>query len=438
MDEIHCKYCGSSRVIKRGFQFTDEEKLQRYQCLDENHPENVSRYFTVNENGETLSEESEYTVGRDFINIVLSSPRILTEEDLITQFQVDTTKWEIESFQVKTSEGYRKDKQVDWHVQGGVVEEGHSVDSGKMLVVPLFHIRAKFRRKVEEIRANLVIQDLLEDVKRGIKPIKPIFYNPNKRGTEYLYEIDMPDIHFGRLTWADESGEDYDIKIAHDAVHTALDKLLNLGMDYKVSKILLPIGNDFFNVNSKLNTTVHGTPQQEDTRWSKTFTKGRRLIAEVIDKCLSVAPVDVLILTGNHDEEKTFYLGEVLDAQYSKHPNVTVDNSPKTRKYYLHGVNLIGFAHGYDEKIYQLPSLMALEAPEMWAKSKYREFHTGDKHHKFDSNENGVTVRILRALAARDAWTVNNGYVGALRAAESFLWHPTEGLIAQFTATPYN
>jgi hypothetical protein len=84
--------------------------------------------------------------------------------------------------------------------------------------------------------------------------------------------------------------------------------------------------------------------------------------------------------------------------------------------------------------------MMAMEAPELWAKSIYREIHTGDKHNKKDiiysANEgNGVVVRILRSLAASDAWTFSKGF-NSLRAAESFLWDKEKGLIAQFTAQP--
>ena len=156
----------------------------------------------------------------------------------------------------------------------------------------------------------------------------------------------------------------------------------------------------------------------------------------MIDRCSQVAPVDVLVVRGNHDEERTFYLGDALECWYHTNPNVMIDNAAKSRKYYQFGKNLIGFSHGYDEKLDKLPMIMSLEVPEMWAQATYREFHTGDKHHKFDTSENGIVVRILRALAAPDAWTYNKGYIGSIRAAESFMWHPTNGVVAQFTARP--
>jgi hypothetical protein len=81
--------------------------------------------------------------------------------------------------------------------------------------------------------------------------------------------------------------------------------------------------------------------------------------------------------------------------------------------------------------------LMPVEVPELWAQSTYREIHCGDKHHKYDAKEQaGVVVRILRSLAAADAWTYQRGFVGSMRAAEGFLWDKKLGLKAQFTATP--
>ncbi len=31
-----------------------------------------------------------------------------------------------------------------------------------------------------------------------------------------MLEVDITDLHFGRLTWGKESGEDYDVKIARE------------------------------------------------------------------------------------------------------------------------------------------------------------------------------------------------------------------------------
>lgn len=384
--------------------------------------------------------ETSFEQGNDFINIVCASKRLMSQEDLIKHFHVDTNLWEVVSYKIKTSEGYRKDRRVQWEVSDGVVTHGSVNDTGKMLVVPLYHIELRMRKKVHVSRAKDAIEILIEDAKKHAPKYQKLAYKIQP-GNKLLYEIAMPDLHFGRLSWAEESGEDYDIKLARKAVESVISQLLTYAENYQIGKILIPLGNDFFNSDNKENATTRGTSQDEDTRWQKTFRRGRELAVSIIDACAVVAPVDVIIIPGNHDEQRSFYLGDALDCWYHNDPNTTIDNSARKRKYYQYGVSLIGFTHGYSEKLTNLPLVMATEVPELWARSKYREWHTGDKHHKADlvpgaKECSGVVVRILRSLAPADAWTFDKGFIGALRAAESFVWDAERGLIAQISAAP--
>jgi hypothetical protein len=387
---------------------------------------------------EQQSEGTSYEQGNDFINVICASKRILSVDEIVKQFNVNLEDWEIERYRVKTSEGYRKDRTVSWHVLDGRISKGDVEDSGKMLVVPLYHIEVRLVRKNKVVEARVAIDALKEDAKK-YAPVYPKIEYPQQDGG-LLYEIDMQDIHFGRLTWNEESGESYDLPIAQAAIESTLIKLLSMVKGQNISKILFPLGNDFFNVDNKFNTTTGGTPQQESERWQKTFKRGREICTWIIDTCSQIAPVDVLIIPGNHDEQRSFYLGDALECWYHNNPNVLIDNRAAKRKYYSFGKNLIGYAHGYDEPLARLPLLMAIDEPQRWASSIYREWHTGDKHNKKDlvtktDEGSGVVIRILRSLAASDAWTFNKGY-RSLRASESFLWQADGGLIAQYTATP--
>ena len=318
----------------------------------------------------------------DSIHVVRASPRIMSQEDLMKAYKIDPKKWRVEKYIIRTSEGYRKDRQVSWHVVDGEVTQGDVEDSGKMLVVPLYHMELRLVRKEKEIKARDAVELLIEDARRFAPKYPKIEYAPLDDGM--LYEIAMPDIHFGRLTWHEETGSDFDIKIARRVVKTALSKLLQYAETFGVGRILLPIGNDFFNVNSKSNTTVGGTPQDEDTRWQKTFRAGRLLVVEMIDTCTAIAPTDVLLIPGNHDEEKIFYLGDALESWYHDNPNVSIDNLAKSRKYYPFGKVLLGFTHGNTTMMKKLPNLMQFEEPHLWGESLYREWHTGHWHHKAD------------------------------------------------------
>ena len=294
-------------------------------------------------------------------------------------------------------------------------------------------------KKGEGDLRSLMVSEIKEELAKS--PIKYPKYKSPKSG--YMLEIEMPDLHLGRLTWGEESGLDSNIERQVEIAHTVVGELLSVSEKFSIEQILFPIGHDYYNVDNKFNTTTHGTPQQEDDRWRKTFRVGWKLAKSLIDMCAEVAPVEVPIISGNHDEERSFYLGETLSGLYAGNDRVSIDNSAKTRKYKQYGKNLIGMTHGYEESLKELVNMMPYEVPHLWANTTYREWHTGDKHHKDDfiqktreTGGNGVVIRILRSLATADMWHYQKGYIGSLRASEAFLWDRERGLKAQFTATP--
>lgn len=387
---------------------------------------------------ETSGEEKTVEFSQNSGRLVVSSTKQMSLEEILKENGVDQNTWFVKKFKIHTSWGYRKDRSVDWKVKNGIVEHGEVHDTGKMLVVAFHHHEVDLERKVVEVNYRQVMEDLKETAKQYSPTYPKLEFKRPENGL--LFEISMPDLHFGRLTWAEESGEDYDIKIAEEMVKRAVTTLLGEVTKYPIEKIVLPFGNDYFNVNSKANTTVNGTPQQEDTRWQKTFRKGRELAVWVIDACSSVAPTDVVIISGNHDEEKMFFLGDVLEAWYHGNPMVSVDNRAPKRKYYAYGKVLLGFTHGCDLKIDKLFGLMPVEVAKEWSGSLYREWHIGHLHQTKATTNNihqelGITIRTMRSLVPADAWTYNSGYIGGLRAAEGLVWDPENGLLAQFTAS---
>lgn len=386
---------------------------------------------------ELSSEKSTYEQGRDFINVICSSERILSQEDIIKQFNIDTTIWEVDKYTMRVHEGYRKDRRVQWRVENGKVLEGNVDDTGKMLVVPLYSVEVHLVRKVKESNIRNILQEFLKEAKSFVPVYKKIEYE--NLDENYLLEINLPDLHFGRGTWSEESGIDSgNASLRKDAL-TVVDKLLQYGKLFKIGKIVIPLGNDYYNADGHTNATASGTPMQEDDRPNKTFREGWKLAIEIIDRCSEIAPVDVLLVPGNHDANRLFYLGEVLSCWYDKNPNVKIDNTSKQRKYFSFGNCLVGFAHGSEERMEKLPMIMATEVPAMWAESKFREFHCGHWHQKKDAfyftlSDTGVMVRVLRSLAVPDKWSIGKGFVNDLRCGESFVWNKQEGLVAQFTA----
>lgn len=304
---------------------------------------------------------------------------------------------------------------------------------------PCYLCDVTYKPKAPELKD--IYPEILETLRQEAMEIsKDCRWNYPKsvdRGTsKRLLEVAIFDHHFGQLSWKPESGENYDIKIAKRIALEAVDSLIaEVDVD-SIDNILLPIGNDFFNVNNSMNTTLKGTPQAEDCRWQKTFTEGLRLVIEIVNRLTEIAPVDVIIVSGNHDTERSFYMGEALFCFFDSNQYVTVENTPRLRKYYQWGKVALGFTHGDKNDRNKLPLLMATEAPKMWSSTKYREWHIGHIHAKktyFYSidEDNDVTIRVMPSLTATDDYHFGQGY-SHMRKSIAVLWDSEKGQKAEY------
>jgi hypothetical protein len=268
----------------------------------------------------------------------------------------------------------------------------------------------------------------LEAISDAISKLKMPAVQPVKRavrdGKEYMFEPAIVDLHLGKLAWGKETGDaDFDLKIAAQLYKATIDDLLSkvVSSNYNIGKIVYQIGQDFYHFDNPKVQTTAGTQLDSDTRWKKMYACGLELLIETIEKFRQLAPVLVLWVPGNHDEELSYTAVVALKHIYANADDVEVDASPLTRKYILWKNNLIGFAHGRDEGK-RLSGLMQVEAPDKWAASKVREFHLGDIHHDKLIEENGIEFRWMGTITAVDAWSAYKGYVTATRKAQGILW----------------
>ena len=280
--------------------------------------------------------------------------------------------------------------------------------------------RGSLEQDSSEIKKE--IKALCSNIKRV-----PVVYKPKKTGL--LLEFAPFDLHWGKLAWAEETGEDYDMKEAATALNKSIDYTINMASKFDIAKIVFPFGNDFFQIDNEQNTTTAGTRQDTDSRFKKILREGRKLVIDTIEKLRQIAPVDVVIVTGNHGGLSEFMLGDLLEVRYESDKYVKVDNSPTSRKYYSFGKNLIGYTHGDQEKITDLVGIMATEQPEKWGNSKHRLWHLGHMHMMQLKEMQGVKVEWLPSLSASDAWHKKRGYVNNTRGVVSSIFDKEMGLI---------
>jgi hypothetical protein len=275
------------------------------------------------------------------------------------------------------------------------------------------------------------IESLKQQAKKNATNPGPTHKNFKVLTSDKMLEINLTDHHFGKLAWGMETGyTNYDVKIATSLWWRALASLLERASNYHYQEIWFIVGNDLLNSDDVLSRTTSGTQVESDVRHEKTYKIAREILVDTIEKLRRLTKkVKIVVVPGNHDHNATWHLGDSLECYFHKYKDVEVDNSPRVRKYHTFGNVLLGYTHGDNGKRSDLPMLMATEVPELFGKSKFREWHTGHNHAEITHEKNGIVVRILSALCAPDAWHAENGYVGNRRSSQAFQWDKSEGLI---------
>jgi hypothetical protein len=364
----------------------------------------------LTQNGDNLS----VTVNTDI--------EVKTLEDLLEVCEIDTDVWEVISWQCKK-----------WDL--GIKNQENQIETKQ-----LYSVSAKFRPIKVENNLELQKKVILEELFLAAPSVnqEKLYKGNDAVNKDNLLEIALFDVHFGKLAHREEVGEDYDLKIASKRYKDAvLDLLSRVNLD-SVDRILLPVGQDLINVDNLQGTTTGGTPQDSDSRFHKIIKTVRKVLVETIDLLKQAAPVDVIISVGNHDEQSTFMIGEILDAYYTNDQNVNVYNDASLRKYYKYGVNAIMLTHGNREKFNDLGMIFAAENPKLWADTKYRFIQIGHFHHNkkvttLQAQEfQGFQIQILPSISGSDAWHTGKGY-NSLKQAKAFLYNKTKGLFGEYT-----
>ena len=355
-------------------------------------------------------------------------PRITSLDELLKQMKVDLSLWEVVEHTVNK-----------WEV-GAVLGDG---DNKRMVVEPLYQVKARLKPRKGVMRADDFIAGLAGQMKKLGAGKQTVAYKYDLKGKQHLLEVDPFDVHFGKYCWGEETVSDFDVSIAGNLFRYAIEDLIQKAGGFGVERSLFVVGNDVLHVDGPKGQTFAGTAMDVDTRFAKVFMRAHELHSWAIRRLLKISPVDIVVVAGNHDTTAAWHLGHVLATEFKEYRNVTVENTTRPRKYYAYGTNLLGFAHGDRGKEADLPLLMAREEPEKWAAAQHREWHIGHKHKysemKWRASESyaGVIVRTLNTITAHDFWHTAEGYTDR-RAMQAFIHNKHTGYVGSFSANIFH
>jgi hypothetical protein len=243
-------------------------------------------------------------------------------------------------------------------------------------------------------------------------------------------EISIADFHLDRKVLAgdtlEERKEEY-----RKVVNGLIEKVQG---SFRIREIVFVIGNDYFNADNYHNQTTNLTPQEVTVSWDKAYEQGFDLLVETISKIsLEAEKTTVVLIQGNHDRTKSFYLAHALEVFFKSYKNITFLRQNSNTKFVILGNTFIGYHHGNHVKIEGLPLYFAMEEESRahFGLSKYHEVHTGDKHHYMAKDVQSVRIQQIPSMVKPDNYT-NDGLYLHIKAGLAFCYDPIKGRIAEF------
>lgn len=247
-----------------------------------------------------------------------------------------------------------------------------------------------------------------------------------------VYPIGDP--HFGMYSWADETGENWDLDIA-ERTHCEAMAALVAAVPRSREALVVNLG-DALHYDSMANVTPRsGHVVDADGRYGKMIDVAVLTLRQCIDSALGRhETVHVKSLIGNHDETGALWLARLLAAHYRNEPRVRVDTSPSVFTYHRWGKVLIGCHHGHSCKPDKLPGVMACDRARDWGETEHRHWLMGHVHHESRREYAGVTVESFGTLAAKDAYATNGGWRSG-RSMQALIYHREHGEVARSRVT---
>ena len=277
-------------------------------------------------------------------------------------------------------------------------------DGSRVAVREVLMERADARAQADVFAATVAA--LKEDLPRlAPTPAPAIAYE------RILNQYTVTDNHFGMLAWREESGADYDLRIAEQLLldwfaaeiaqsprgHTAVFAQLGDLMHHDALESITPAHRHVLDADSRLQKIIRVV-----------IRTIRRVIGMLLD---THKHVHIIMASGNHDPASSAWLREMLATMYENEIRISVDNSPALYYAYEWGQTALFYHHGHKRGLADLDRVFASMFREMYGRCAYHYGHKGHFHKDGKSPANALfPIEEHETLAARDAFASGGGY----------------------------
>jgi hypothetical protein len=292
----------------------------------------------------------------------------------------------------------------------------------------------KFKRRCR--RAASVAQQAVVDAFKAELPRAEPTAAPTRRNANLLNQYTVTDLHFGMLSWREETGADYDLKIAEQLLLDWFAAAIRQSPD-AATAILCQLGDLLHHDAHASVTPAHGHVLDADSRLQKmirvVIRTMRRVIAMLLEKH---ERVHIIMADANHDPAGGAWLREMFAAFYENEPRISVDSSASTFYAYEHGATSLFYHHGHKRKIASVDAVFAGKFREIFGRTKFSYAHLGHLHSdEMKSAPTTMKVERHETLAAPDAYAANGGWLSG-RSAKVITYSKQFGEVGRITLTP--
>lgn len=317
-----------------------------------------------------------------------------------------------------------------------LVPDGYRVKGTSALTDEFGNIKLQWvKTDVDAERQLEIMRAVVDGMCSEITPVAPVKKTSRKTDDKLLNLYTVSDFHLGMLSWADETGDDWDMKIAEDLFSRWFDAAFQQAPSAGVGVINL-LGDLAHFDSLDAVTPASGHVLDADTRYQKLVRTMIRMVRRVVDMALVKHPVvKLLIVQGNHDESGMIWLAEMFSALYDNEPRVFVDTSADVYKMVQHGKTTLFFHHGHKARFDAIEPIMIAKFRKAFGDSEYSYAHVGHLHHQKLVESRNMIVEQHRTLAAKDAYASRGGWMSG-RSANVITYSAEYGEVGRLTISP--
>lgn len=304
---------------------------------------------------------------------------------------------------------------------GFEVPEGHRVKGVSAFVDSSGNVIGKWVKTDEQRRSEEVIEKAAKlAAERYAGPAAPLRHSFQSRGavdTALLNTHLLPDLHLGLHASAWSAQRDWSLETAVAAYKEAFRALFEAAPNAKTGLILG--GGDLLHYDDPTKMTRRSGHVLDGAEpWEVCLSAAEDLLVHTVELALQKYPrVRVRILKGNHDDDSSVAVAHYLAAWFRNEPRADVILSGSIYHVEEHGVNMLGYTHGHELRIEDLPGVMAADEREMWGRCRFAQAHGFHVHHKKAAAgvANSVPWETWESPAPRDDHHQAAGYRGPQR-----------------------